>query len=98
MADGEDHLGVGILDERIHHDHDQDGDGNPKVPDDPSQLRAAAEPAVSARLFPISHVVPFCPIVTQGPCSSQFPTPFHALSLPPPWLLSLGILRRGGLP
>ena len=36
----EGHLGVGVLDEGIHHDHDQDRDRNPKIPNDPSQLRA----------------------------------------------------------
>lgn len=39
-AEREGHLGVGVLDEEIHYDHDQDGDGNTKVPNDPSQLRA----------------------------------------------------------
>ena len=39
-VEGKGHLGVGVLDEEIHNNHDQDGDGNPKVPDDPSQLRA----------------------------------------------------------
>lgn len=34
------HLGVSVLDEGIHHDHYQDGDGDPEVPDDSTQLWA----------------------------------------------------------
>lgn len=37
---GKGHLGVGVLDGEIHHDHNQDGDRNPEVSDNPSQLRA----------------------------------------------------------
>lgn len=32
------HLGVGVLDEGIHQDHQQDGDGHPEVPNDSAQL------------------------------------------------------------
>lgn len=38
-VEGKGHLSIGVLDEEIHNDHDQDGDGNPEVPDDPPQLR-----------------------------------------------------------
>lgn len=37
---GKGHLGVGVLDEEIRHDHNQYGDRNPKVSNNPSQLRA----------------------------------------------------------
>lgn len=49
------YLGVGILDEEIHHDHDQGRDRNPKVPDYPSQLRAGTGTSVSAELLPTSY-------------------------------------------
>lgn len=42
---GKGHLGVGVLDEEIHCDHNQDGDRNSKVSDNPSQLRAGRGPS-----------------------------------------------------
>lgn len=36
MSGNRPHLCVGVLDEGIHQDHDQDGDGDPEVPNDPT--------------------------------------------------------------
>jgi hypothetical protein len=58
------HLRVGILDEGIYQDHDQDGDGDPKVPNDSTQL--GADEGTSNQC----PVPPPRPTSTQGPCSS----------------------------
>lgn len=67
------HLGVGVLDEEIHHDHDQNGDGDPEVPNDPSQLRAGRKIWSAPNCFPTSRL-PLAPAPApsscRGPCSS----------------------------
>ena len=76
---GECHLGVGVLDEKIHHDHDQNGDGNPEVPNDPSQLRASREIRSVPSCFPTSYF-PLAP--TPAPSSSNSSSSFFILALP----------------
>ena len=93
----EGHLGVGVSDEGIHHDHDQDRDRNPEVPNDPSQLRAGG--GASGQCPVASHLPPStwphsCPIFTRRhPLFSGGPSTSNDLScastyLPPflsPW-------------
>ena len=76
---GECHLGVGVRDEKIHHDHDQNGDGNPEVPNDPSQLRASREIRSVPSCFPTSYF-PLAP--TPAPSSSNSSSSFFILALP----------------
>lgn len=76
---GECHLGVGVRDEKIHHDHDQNGDGNPEVPNDPSQLRASREIRSVPSCFPTSYF-PLAP--TPAPFSSNSSSSFFILLHP----------------
>lgn len=85
------HLGVGVFDEEIHQDHDQDGDGDPEVPDDPAQLGADEGLEISGQV-PCALWSPTSPglCCPQGATSIKWAVPASCCFQPHPALL------RGG--
>lgn len=61
------HLSVSVLNEEIHNDHDQNGDGDSEVPNDPSQLREGGKIQSVLSCFPTS-CLPLAPTPAPSSC------------------------------